>query len=100
MWRSGGNEATVTCIACGTELPRSQAREYDKEGDRWERRGKEFEYLCKDCHGDLCHQPRRGLEQRLVAVADATDDPDQETFAATYYRLAADESGPDRDSEC
>ena len=62
-----GDDGRVTCIACGTELPRSAAREYDKEGDRWDRDEKTFEYLCKPCDRDRCHQPRRGLEDALVA---------------------------------
>ena len=66
MWWRGGEETTVTCIACGETLARADAREYDKHGDRWDRREKSFEYLCKPCHRDLCHQPRRGLESLLV----------------------------------
>jgi hypothetical protein len=62
-----GDDGSVTCIACGAELPRSAAREYDKEGDRWDREDKSFEYLCKPCDRDRCHQPRRGLEDALVA---------------------------------
>ena len=62
-----GDEGSVTCIACGTELPRSAAREYDKAGDRWDREEKPFEYLCKPCDRDRCHQPRQGLEAALVA---------------------------------
>jgi len=70
MWRSrsGGSRTTVECIACGASVPRPKAREYDKEGDRWSRAGKEFEYLCKACHGDLCHQPREDLEALLTRV--------------------------------
>ncbi len=49
MWRrqSDRSEQTVVCIACGNSLLREAAREYDKEGDRWNRRDREFEYLCK-----------------------------------------------------
>ncbi|MFB6141858.1 MAG: hypothetical protein ABEJ30_00775 [Halorientalis sp.] len=61
-----GGDAMVTCIACGDELPRADAREYDKHGDRWDRADKDFEYLCKGCHRDLCHQPRDDLEALLV----------------------------------
>jgi hypothetical protein len=70
MWRSrsGGNRTTVECIACSASVPRTKAREYDKEGDRWSRAGKEFEYLCKACHGDLCHQPREDLEALLTRI--------------------------------
>ncbi|GAB3683383.1 hypothetical protein GCM10028857_10850 [Salinarchaeum chitinilyticum] len=66
MFGDGDDEA-VTCIACGAELPRSAAREYDKQGDRWDREAKTFEYFCKSCDRDRSHQPRRGLEADLVA---------------------------------
>jgi hypothetical protein len=68
MWRSrdSGQGREVTCIACGDSVPRSKAREYDKHGDRWDRRDKEFEYLCKPCDRARCHQPRDGLEARLT----------------------------------
>ncbi len=59
---------TVICIACGETLSRADAREYDKHGDRWDRRDKEFEYLCKSCYRTLCHQPRKGLETLLVKI--------------------------------
>lgn len=64
--RRNGDGSSVTCIGCGTELDREDAREYDKHGDRWNRAEKEFEYLCKGCHRELCHQPRDGLESLLV----------------------------------
>ncbi|WP_248895228.1 DUF7562 family protein [Haloplanus halobius] len=87
MWRSGpdgsGDETTVVCIACGGSLPRADAREYDKEGDRWSRRGKDFEHLCKECYRGLCHQPRDDLEAMLVDIAD--DDISQEAFLKRYY---------------
>ncbi|MGM0716314.1 MAG: DUF7562 family protein [Halobacteriota archaeon] len=67
MW--GRRDRTeIVCIACGDTLDRTDAREYDKHGDRWDRIDKEFEYLCKPCHRDLCHHPRRGLESLLVAL--------------------------------
>jgi hypothetical protein len=66
MWPRRGNDRTVTCIACGDTLSRSDAREYDKLGDRWDRDGKRFEYLCKPCFRDLCHLSRDGLENALV----------------------------------
>ncbi len=66
MWGSGDD--TVSCIACGTSVPREDAREYDKHGDRWDRDGKRFEYLCKPCFRDLAKQPRRGLEASLEAA--------------------------------
>lgn len=70
MWRSRSNpdRKTVVCIACGTSLLRSDAREYDKEGDRWDRQGKRFEYLCKACYRELTHQPRDDLEDLLDDV--------------------------------
>jgi len=49
-------------------VPRSEAREYDKEGNRWDRHDKEFEHFCKDCFRDLCHQPRDDLEATLVEI--------------------------------
>ena len=41
MWRRR-DPTEVTCIACGEEVPRSSAREYDKHGDRWTREDKQF----------------------------------------------------------
>lgn len=67
MWPSW-REARVTCIACGDSLPRTEAREYDKYGDRWDRENKDFEYLCKPCDGDLSRQTRHGLEALLVDI--------------------------------
>ena len=86
MWRSRNNRdgTTVVCIACGTSLPRSEAREYDKEGNRWERHDKSFEHLCKECYRGLCHQPRDELEgllvdvERAVGSDDARDGPDHD----------------------
>jgi len=83
---TGRGDVAVTCIACGREVPRSEAREYDKHGDRWERRHKDFEYLCKPCHGDCCHQPRDGLED-LLADAGAGDRPTAE-FLAHFSELS------------
>lgn len=94
----GGEE--VVCIACGDRLPRGDAREYDKQGDRWDRHDKEFEYLCSDCHGDLCHQPRDGLEALLADVEGQGDHPTSEAFAAAFQREVADraaEGETDRD---
>ena len=83
MWRSRNNRdgTTVVCIACGTSLPRSEAREYDKQGNRWERHDKSFEHLCKECYRELCHQPRNELEALLVDVeravaSDGSQPPD------------------------
>jgi hypothetical protein len=90
MWRSRDRDRrTVDCIACDASVARADAREYDKEGDRWERHGKEFEYLCKSCYRDLCHQPRPGLETLLTDVEGA--DQSRAEFLAAYVKAA--ESG-------
>lgn len=68
MWFSRNRDPSVVCPACGSEIPRSRAREYDKYGDRWDREDKRFEYLCKPCYGELCHYPRDGLEDTLVEL--------------------------------
>lgn len=84
MWGSRrGEKNRVTCLACGRDVERSDAREYDKEGDRWSRRGKEFEYVCKPCHRDLCHQPRDELETLLLEV-EAEGPMDQVEFLRRY----------------
>jgi hypothetical protein len=90
MWspRSNRDRKTVVCIACGTSVLRSEAREYDKEGDRWDRHGKEFEHLCKDCYRDLCHQSRDELEALLVDIEQRS--LSQEEFLARY-RTAVEE---------
>lgn len=93
MWRPGGERVSeVTCIACGQTVARADAREYDRFGDRWERREKDFEFLCKPCHRDLCHQPRAGLED---ALADAG--AGQSPRAAFLARFAAIAEGRDAD---
>lgn len=98
MWRSRSNrdETTVVCIACGTSLPRSEAREYDKLGNRWERHGKSFEHLCKECYRELCHQPRDELEALLVGVERAVD---AEGGAGAPADRVDGAGGPDRDIE-
>jgi hypothetical protein len=78
----GAGEADVTCIACGAELPRSDAREYDKHGDRWTREGKSFEYLCKPCFRALTKHARDGLEDVLDDVAGRG--LDQEAFVEAF----------------
>lgn len=65
----GAGDGDVTCIACGAEIPRDEAREYDKYGDRWTRDGKTFEYLCKPCFRALTKHSRDGLEDALGDVA-------------------------------
>ena len=76
---------------------RSDAREYDKHGDRWERDGKEFEHLCKTCYRDLCHQPRDELEGLLVEV-DAGENS-QEDFLSWYCALVEERYGPAEEPE-
>ncbi len=95
MWHSGSS-SDVTCIACGEEVSRSQAREYDKHGDRWDRREKDFEFLCKPCYRECCHQPRDGLEAALVR-ADAGQ-TDQSTFLSRYHD-AVDDAGEEPERE-
>ena len=86
MFGSGADRETVTCIACGEELPRSEAREYDKHGDRWDRRDKTFEHLCKTCFTDTCRQPRDGLEETLSAAG--AGETDRATFLERFHELA------------
>ncbi|SFR71685.1 hypothetical protein SAMN04487947_3868 [Halogeometricum rufum] len=78
----------VTCIACGETLDREDAREYDKHGDRWNREGKNFEYLCKPCDREYCRQNRDGLEETLIA-ADAGK-TDRKTFLRRFCELTTD----------
>jgi hypothetical protein len=96
MWSFGDDRrgSTVICIACGEELPREDAREYDKHGDRWEREGKEFEFVCKPCDRRLCHQPRDGLESLLTA-ADAGE-ADRDSFLARYVALTEERSAEEQ----
>lgn len=94
MWgsRKSGNGQSVVCIACGTTVRRSAAREYDKEGNRWNRKGKTFEHLCKDCHRELCHQPREELEGILVEAR--AGDVDRTEFFTRYETVVRDRYGP------
>jgi hypothetical protein len=64
----GSDDESVSCIACGADVPREDAREYDKHGDRWDRDGKRFEYVCKPCFRDLTKHPREDLERVLEAA--------------------------------
>jgi len=82
--RTGGE--TVTCIACGETVTRSEAREYDKHGDRWDRQDKSFEHLCKECFSELCRQPRTGLETALDAAG--AGERDRASFLERYQELA------------
>jgi hypothetical protein len=97
----------VVCIACGDSVLREDAREYDKEGDRWNRRDKEFEYLCADCDDEISHQPRDGLESLILSIE--SDGLTTEEFLDRYADAVADDaddrtgdggagSRPDRDS--
>lgn len=90
MWGSRTGRTSVVCIACGTSLLRTEAREYDKEGDRWSRTGKQFEYLCKACDNQLCHRPRDGLESTLLAIE--SDGLSREEFLARYLDAVDEES--------
>jgi hypothetical protein len=91
MFSGESSTQEVTCIACGDTLPRSAAREYDKYGNRWERSGKEFEFLCKPCDKTSSHMPRNGLEALLIR-ADAGE-TDTESFLDRYLDLVSD-TGP------
>ena len=95
MWRprKGRDRRTVTCIACGDSLSREDAREYDKEGDRWDRRDKEFEYLCTDCDDELCHQSRDGLESLLCEIEG--DSLAREEFLDRYAAAVAPDDDPE-----
>ncbi|WP_254271655.1 DUF7562 family protein [Haloarcula marina] len=83
-WHRGNDD--VTCIACGASVSRDDAREYDKQGDRWNRAEKTFEFLCKPCYRECCHTPRRGLEETLVAAN--AGETNRETFLRRYCSLA------------
>lgn len=93
MWgpRKQG-QRSVSCIACDADVERSNAREYDKYGDRWDREGKTFEHLCKACYRELCHQPREELEGLLVEI-DAGERT-QEEFLSWYCALVEERYGP------
>lgn len=88
----------VTCIACGTEVLRTHAREYRKHGDRWDRTDKRFEYLCKLCDGDRCHRSRGDLEETLVRAGAGTTD--RRTFLRRYYNLVNDSSAGQVGESC
>src|SRR6056297_3515615 len=99
MWRSRTNRdrKTVVCIACGTSVLRGEAREYDKEGDRWNRQGKEFEHLCKECYRELCHQPRAELESLILDIEE--DGLDQTEFLHRYRDAVEERYGPTEETE-
>ena len=92
-WSWTDNEM-VQCLACGGHVPREDAREYDRFGDRWERTGKEFEYLCKPCFTAECHLPRTKLEAMLLEIDNDVRTPEE--FIRAYYRvIAGDDDRPD-----
>ncbi|MDS0475343.1 hypothetical protein [Natrinema sp. 1APR25-10V2] len=91
MWFSRNRTETVTCLACGTERPRDEAREYDKYGDRWDRADKTFEHLCKSCHRELCHHPRDELEALLVDLE--AGERSREAFLASYLAAVEERYG-------
>ncbi|WP_423996237.1 DUF7562 family protein [Halorubrum trapanicum] len=99
MWRSRGSRdrRTVVCIACGDSVLREDAREYDKEGDRWSRRDKEFEYLCADCDDEISHQPRDGLESLILSIE--SDGLSTEEFLDRYADAVADDAGDRTDED-
>ena len=57
-----------------------------------ERTVEEFEFLCKECHSDLCHQPRGDLERVLVESGAGEDD--RESFLGRYTDLVTGEDEP------
>jgi hypothetical protein len=78
-------DTTVDCIACGETVARSDAREYDRHGDRWDRDDKRFEYLCKPCDDERCHLPRDGLEATLVEAG--AGEAGRDAFLRSFLRL-------------
>lgn len=97
MWRPRTNRdrKSVDCIACGASVLRTEAREYDKEGDRWNRHGKEFEHLCKGCYRGLCHQPRAELEGLLGDIE--APNLSQEAFLHRYVEAVEERYGATAD---
>lgn len=85
----------VTCIACGEKFDEDDTYEYDKYGDQWCRRGKEFERVCKPCYRENCRRTRDGLEEALIA-ADAGQ-TDRETFLQQFCELMAE--GAEREQQ-
>jgi hypothetical protein len=83
------SDGKVTCIACGETVTREKAREYDKYGDRWNRDGKDFEYLCKPCHRQHCHQNRKGLEEILMTAGAGRTD--RKTFLRQFCESMTDD---------
>lgn len=93
MWQLRGDDGgRATCPACGRFVVRTDAREYDKHGDRWRRDGKTFEYLCKSCHDALCHQRRDDLESLLVEINAGRCSTRE--FLERYWSAVVDRYGP------
>ena len=80
----------VVCPACGQRVARADAREYDKEGDRWDRAEKSFEFFCRPCHDGLCLQGRDGLEELLCAAG--AGEVDRGRFLERFAALSAERS--------
>ncbi|RQG86937.1 hypothetical protein EA462_14865 [Natrarchaeobius halalkaliphilus] len=91
MWSARNRTEAVTCLACGDEVSRSRAREYDKHGDRWNRADKTFEHLCKRCDDELCRHPRDELEELLVELEAGTDGTSR--FLTAYFRAVEERYG-------
>ncbi|SDJ42234.1 DUF7562 family protein [Natronorubrum texcoconense] len=91
MWPSRTHTEAVTCLACGEQVSRSKAREYDKHGDRWDRDDKTFEHLCKSCHDDLCHYPRDELEALLIELE--AGETTRERFLSSYLETVEERYG-------
>ncbi|MBB6647071.1 DUF7562 family protein [Halobellus ruber] len=87
--------SNVGCIACGKTLPRDDAREYDKYGDRWDREGKDLEDLCKPCHRACCHQPRGGSKE-LLTRAETEHSPE---FVTAYYAPVSEDASTEPRSD-
>ncbi len=84
----------VTCPACGSQVERCDAREYDPQGNRWERTGKTFEFFCKPCFREICQLPRKDLEETLCRIDGPHDSP--AAFLAAYYDAVRSSQEPRR----
>jgi hypothetical protein len=88
-WPAGQDESVI-CIACGTEMRLSEACEYDKYGGQYHREDDCFQYLCESCFGVSHHLSRSGLEETLIeAGAGRVSD---RIFLRRYFDLAGGES--------
>ena len=91
------NTSSVTCPACGSTLPRNDALEYDRLGDRWDRNEKSFEYLCKGCYREESHYPRDRLEETLI-LAGGPYAQTGDFIAAYYHQVASIEDSEAKDA--